>query len=628
MDRSRAPDAPDAAVGAASRFGSIRSAVGAGTGAAIGGGLGGVGIALLAHPESPVVIDVAFVVGVVVGVLACRLRPGLPIVVVGVAVYLLRLLAVQPAAVVGVVVAGAAAAGAGLLAHRLRATARVEHRLHVAVASVVATVAAVVATFVYGVYGVTRHLRFGSGSWDHGCYLHNAWLFAHGHAFSTTAVSSVLGDAAFWGGTNHFMPSLVLTAPLSWLMEATSSSSLLIVAQAVVVCAAAIPLAAIARHRGLPLLTTTALCVCFLFSMGVQAALLFDVHEIAPVPLLLLTVLWIAETRAPSPRAIAAVVALLLVLGGTKESSLLYAAAVGAWLLLFASGRWRVVGAVAVGVFAAAFVVVVAVVQPALLEPGSKGMIHLARFGPAGSSGGVANGLGGLLASTLLQPGQTLATLVSPDQKLSTLGVSGSGFGFLPFVSGEALVLGLPNLAERFLADKREMWGLGFHYGLVGAAVVAVGAAGTLTRLQRRAPARVHFDISATVFLLVSMVASFIASPTAPDLAAFEKPYYASAAEAARYRRALALIDDDDAVVAQNHFLPHLALREHIWLPEQRFVDRADVVVLDTAASPWPHDGQHVRRLVARLEADPRFTVAFREATTWVFQRSTLDDVR
>ncbi len=571
---------------------------------AIGGGLGAVGLATHLGAPPDAVVDVACVLGALAGVFVRRRWARAPIAIVGVGVFLLRLVWVLPVLMVGVVTAAALALGLARLV-----PAPPPGRQHV----VVAGGAAVVAGLVYTAFSVHRHLRFGSGSWDYGCYLHNAWLFAHGQAFSTHAVSSVLGDAAFWGGTNHFMPSLVFTAPLAWVMEATSSTSLLLVAQVAVVCGAVVPLAAVARRRGLPLLTTTAVALAFLFHTGVQAALLFDVHEVAPVPCLIFVILWIVETKQASARAVGAVVVLLLLLGGTKESALLYAAALSALLML--RPGWRLLGVVGVVFFAAAFVVVVGVVQPALLEPESKGMIHLARFG-----GGDA---GGLLQNVLLHPGRTLVSLISPDVKLMSIGTAGAGFGFLALASGEALVLALPNLAERFLADKREMWGLGFHYGLVGAAFLSWGALDIVSRLRARLSAAVlpRFDVFASVLLLGSTLASSAFSPTPPDLATFDKPYYASADDIARYQRALALVADDTAVIAQNHFLPHLALREHIWLPERRFLARADVVVLDTAASPWPHDPHSVQRLVADLEHDPRFDVAFHEATTWVFVR-------
>jgi uncharacterized membrane protein len=463
-----------------------------------------------------------------------------------------------------------------------------------------------------------RHARFGSGSWDHGCYLHNAWLFAHGEAFSMTARSSVLGDVAFWGGTNHFMPSLVLTAPLAWLMEALGTTSLLLVAQAFVVSAAVIPLALLAHQANLGPRTTTALSAAYLFAVPTQAFLLFDVHEIAPVPLLLFAAVAVIRSGTPSPRAVGAVVALLIVLAGCKESALLYAAAVGAWMVIFVPS-WRGVGGGVLVAMVALFVGVTGYLQPALLEPGGR-MIHVARFVDLADDGQRA-GLLSVLTSIIMHPGRALAALVTPDVKLVTIGTSMGAFGGLTLLSGEALVLALPNLAERFLSDKREMWGLGFHYGLTGVAIVAIGAIDTLRRLRTRVDQPTAFDVGAATFLVASLVGSLVASPVTPELATWTKPYYADDEAVDRYRRALALVNADDAVVAQNHFLPHVALRAAVWLPEVRFIDRADVVVLDPRASPWPHGRSHVEQLVHDLLRDERFVVAFHEASTWVFRR-------
>src|SRR3954469_25091203 len=77
---------------------------------------------------------------------------------------------------------------------------------------VAAGVPALIACIVYCVFSIARHERFGSGSWDMGCHIHNIFLLG----YLKPPVSSVLGDANFWGGTNHFMPSEILAAPLAW----------------------------------------------------------------------------------------------------------------------------------------------------------------------------------------------------------------------------------------------------------------------------------------------------------------------------------------------------------------------------------------------------------------------------
>jgi uncharacterized membrane protein len=582
--------------------------------AAIAVGAGAVGLVLAAGAHARgVVVDVAFILAAVVGVVAARRRPALLPACVTTGLLALALpLGAHGGARGAVTVAGVfGALAVGLWLHRRPPSAASllpPHR-HLLPAGLLAAIALV----VYGVYAVERHRRFGSGAWDYGCYVHNAWLFAHGDAFSLAARSAVLGDAAFWGGTNHFMPSLIFTAPRSWWMEWTGDTAWLAVAQNAVVAAAAFPLALLGRRRGVSPLVSAAIVAAFLFHVGTQAALLFDVHEIAPVPLLLFTALCIVDDR-PDRRRLIALTGVLLVWAGTKESSWLGVASFGLYLVVLQPG-WRRVGAVVSILGVVGFIVVVGVIQPALLEEGNKGMIHAARFRGVGAE--PAGTLSEAALSLLLHPGRTVAAVVTPIEKLQTLLTSTAGFGHAPLASPAALLLGGANLAERFLADKREMWGLAFHYGLVTAAWLAVGAIDVAARL-RQAPTIVGG------MLVGGMALSFVTAARPPDLARLEQPYFASADDVARFHRALAVVDADDAVIAQNHFLPHLALRRHIWLPEERFVPRADVVVLDLSSSPWPHDARHIRRLARRLEQDPAFMVAFREQTTVVFRRRPL----
>lgn len=470
-------------------------------------------------------------------------------------------------------------------------------------ALVAAGVPAAVAFVVYSLFSVTRHVRFGSGSWDMGCYVHNLYLLG----FGKPPVSSVLGDANFWGGTNHFMPSLYLAAPLAW----TGWTSSLLVLQAALVAGAVLPLALLAARRGLGPLATAGVSVAYLFAVGVQTMINFDVHEICPVPLCLFLALWSFETGRRGLAYFA-----LVVMAGTKEPAIVYAAAVGLYIAATMPGR-RAEGLSIFVAFLAWFFIVTSVIQPAFLEQGSQGMMHVARFRALGGTPSE------IATNALLHPLQTVGMLVSPSSKAQTLAVTLGGFAFLPIFAPEALLLAGPNLAERFLSDKREMWGLGFHYSLVLVGNCAYATVQALARIRTRVTSAHHrtFDAAAGILLLAAMVGSHLAAPFPPEFSSLQKPYMASSEEVERYRRALALIPDHAPVVAQNHFLPHLAFRQFIWQPERKFVDRAAFVVLDTKASPWPHSAAHVSRLADDLRRDARFEVAFEEQTTLVFRR-------
>jgi uncharacterized membrane protein len=463
---------------------------------------------------------------------------------------------------------------------------------------------ALVALIVYVVFSVTRHVRFGSGSWDMGCYVHNLFLLG----FAQPPVSSVLGDANFWGGTNHFMPSLYLVAPLAW----TGATSSLLVVQAAVVALAVVPLAWLAERRGLGPCAIAAVSVAFLFAVGTQSFIEFDVHEVAPVPFLLFTAL-LAFDLPPSTRTRVVAFAALVVLAGCKESAIAYAAAACA-LAAVAYRAHRVPAAVGALAFTGAFVLVVRVIQPALLEPGGT-MLHEGRF---------AGGLTGLVGHIVAHPFATVAQVFAPAPKASTLANIAGTFAFLPALSPAAWLLAAPNLVERFLSDKREMWGLGFHYSLYLVAVCAYGAVLVLGQIRSRVVLRMSeraVDGALGAIIAAAFVASIALSPVTPEFASLHKPYMADDARVERYRRALAIVPDDAKVVAQNHFLPHLAFRRFIWQPYEKFVARADYVILDVTDSPWPHSARHVADLDRRLAADPAWRAAFSEGSTRVYAR-------
>ncbi len=245
-------------------------------------------------------------------------------------------------------------------------------------------------------------------------------------------------------------------------------------------------------------------------------------------------------------------------------------------------------------------------------------MLHAQRFPGVGDV--PATSLWEAAWSMVQHPLRALSLFVTPVQKAHTLVTLALSSGGVALLSPEALLLAAPNLAERMLSNKQEMWGTAFHYSLVTSSCFIAGGTLTLSRWRRRFPSMP--DAPVAVAVVACVLASWAMAARPPDLLRYEQPYFATSSQVQRYQRALSYVRDNDAVVAQNYFLPHVALREHIWLPEARFISRADVVVLDSASSPWPHRAAHVQRLIDALQRDAAFEVVFHEETTFVFRRS------
>lgn len=468
---------------------------------------------------------------------------------------------------------------------------------------------------VYAVWSVTRHQWFGTGSWDLGLYNQNAWLAGHGGPL----FSSVIEESHFLG--DHFAPVTFLWAPFTW----TGQTWILLVVQVGLVTGASIPLAALARRAGLGPGAVFGVTVAFLFAIGTQSMLNFDFHLIAPVPL----GLYLAVLGFESDRRWLAYLGLGLVLI-CKESAILYAGAVGGWLFLTKPGK-RVEGAAIAAFCLAFFWIVVSKVQPYLLSLGAPKPAHFDAYKAFGDT------LGEALANMVRHPGKVLVVLVTPEQKAETLLISFGGFGFLALGTPSALWLALPNLVERFLGSKREMWGLSFHYSLTLLAILAWASVQTIARLERACARRRTralddgllsrlarpgvLDLGVAVFLLLTTVGTMRVYPREYDLQRLFMPYFSSAEGAAINHRALEIIPPDGKVMAQNHFVPHLSFRELVWRLQPRFLAKADWVVVNPDESPWPHDRDHVLRLTRRLFDDPAWTLVFSEGTTAVFEK-------
>ena len=272
-----------------------------------------------------------------------------------------------------------------------------------------------------------------------------------------------------------------------------------------------------------------------------------------------------------------------------------------------------------------AFVLVVGVLQPALLEGGPQGMIHLARFKDFGDSVPEA-----LLAMAAF-PAKTFMMFFGAELKQQTWLFTLGAYGFLPLCAPEAFVLMLPNLMERFLSDKREMWGLGFHYSVVWvslsayASLLAVDRVGKcLRRLpvilnQKQAQKTLSFTVA--LWLLFCWAGSLQYAPRSFEFKSLQKNYFSTPAQIEINKKALLQIPDDAPVVAQNHFLPFLAFRQFVWQPQDKFFPKATFAILNPTESAWPHSKKHIRRWLTRLWRDPDWVLVFSEGTTVVFEK-------
>ncbi len=297
-----------------------------------------------------------------------------------------------------------------------------------------------------------------------------------GYAHLSAPVSLARGisdgqGAHFMLLADHWSPVLALLAPLYWIHDGPGT---LLVAQAVLFALAIPPLWAYTRRRLSPGAAYFT-CVAYALSLPVMAAVVFDFHEVAFVPVL--TAVMVERfDHGKRWHGVLAAVALLLV----KEDMGLLVAGFGGYLLLTRrrADVWTGLAFVAGGI--AATWVATRVLIPAF---GGSATFYWAygQFGPT---------LGSAVLDVITHPLHALHVFFTPWVKSRTMIGLLATFGFLPLASPMVVAV-LPLLAERMLASGYPLWWQAkFQYDAFLVMMLCCAAVDGAARLQKHWPAR------------------------------------------------------------------------------------------------------------------------------------------
>ena len=321
------------------------------------------------------------------------------------------------------------------------------------------------AALIYAVYALIRFRRFLTSTFD--LVIFDQGVRGYAHFSAPVSIARGVAD----GGTAHFVllsdhwsPILAVLAPLYWIHDGPAT---LLVAQAVLFALAIPPLWAFTRRQlGAP--CAYFVSAAYALSLPVMAAITFDFHEVAFVPVLtaVMAERFQAGRRLP---AILAAVALLLV----KEDMGLLIAGYGVYLLV-TRRRWTGLAFLAGGV--AATWLASRVLIPAF---GGSASFYWA-YGEFGRTAGSA------AAGIVTHPLHALHVLVTPGVKARTMIGLLVPLGFLPLASPLTLAA-VPLLAERMLASGYPLWWQAkFQYDAFIVMILFLAAVDGAARLQRR----------------------------------------------------------------------------------------------------------------------------------------------
>jgi uncharacterized membrane protein len=448
-----------------------------------------------------------------------------------------------------------------------------------------------VAAALYSYVSLYRHLHFASNAFDLAVQDQTVWGYSRLEFINNTVlgIPNLLGD--------HFHPILIVLAPFMWLWN---SAGVLLVAQAILLAAAAIPIY-LWGERELGPAAGIAFAVAYLAFWGVLAGVIYDFHHVAFAVPAISFALYATLTRRNWLLIPAVAVAML-----TREDVALTLIALGVYILVV-QRRW-IVGASLVVINAAWFAALLGVVIPAL--GGGVAYRHWT-YSALGDSPLAA------ASYVVRHPVDALKLLFTPPEKVRVWAGSALAFALLPLAS-PILIVAIPSFLERFWSSSPNFWSFHYQYSMLPAPILTFAAIDTCAWARRllrgRVPAlpRIAMPIAAAA---TSLVLTFVLIRPLAEMTS-----YPSNARSAEIQSCLNTVPADASVTASNALVPHLSHRDQIYLITMQ--PTADYVAIDPATYRDFFRGEEDQlRQIVRGDLAAGFGIVCANDTTLVLAR-------
>jgi uncharacterized membrane protein len=382
----------------------------------------------------------------------------------------------------------------------------------------------------FGQLSVAVHDGYGTPGYDMGIFDQGVWLLSRFHApFVTVMGRDLFGD--------HTSFVLLLAVPLYWIWPHAQT---LLVLQAVLIAAAAIPIYVLARRLTGNIALATCLAAAYLLNPALQNGNLEQFHPESFLVLFVSLAIFAAIESVGWLLALSVIASLLV-----KEDTALLMAPLGLWVMLRRNRRWGIwiiAGSVGYAIFATQVVI-------RLLLGTTSFYSGRIPFG----------GIWGLVTEPVLHPLRFFSYARSGYKPFYIWQMAAS-FGFVFLIAPEVAAIGLLTLAENVLSTFPYMQQIIYHYSLPLVPVLAMGTVFAVGRL----PTLATRTVATSVVLFAALV-----SCTLWGLAPFSRHTYPhmspNSAETIAVNDVLATVPADAVVSAYYPYVAHLDHRALIY---------------------------------------------------------------
>lgn len=391
---------------------------------------------------------------------------------------------------------------------------------------------------------------------------------------------------------DHFSPSLFLLSPFYWIID---RSEMLLFIQAVSVGLSGFVLYSIGCTVLKNKLQALSILVCYFLFVGLQNAILFDFHEVTVMSLPLMLTFWaIVNKKLPL------YIIFFLITLGFKESTFFLGVGI-AIVVFFLRKEWRKI-AVASAVLSLMW-----------------GLFSIKVVIPYFSGGGyqyspdLRDGSFGLLTGFFNYP-----------IKRETLFYSFLSFSFLSIFSPMFWLVLLQDFALRFLPYAPARWGLGVHYSIQTAQLLAISSIYGMKNIKK-----INFFSSHSVLFCVCIVANAIFLYRfilhGPLALAYNPAFYQNTKNFVFLDNLIKRVPKDVSVMTQNNLASHLT-HQKVFLLRNGYQDfKPDYIIMDVRSGQNANDffgTVEVNQTLKRLIDDSRYTVVYNTKDQYIFKKN------
>lgn len=445
----------------------------------------------------------------------------------------------------------------------------------------------------FSYFTIRNHYRLGTAAMDLGIEDNLLWNAMHwGPLFKASPLS---GPTATHAGFHQTYFSYVLV----WAYRLSPRPETLLILQAILMGAAAIPLHFVARQK-LGAWTSCLMGLAYLFYPPLHGAALYDFHYLPLAVVFLWSTLYFME----SGRYVWAAIAVLFTLSVREDISALLVI-IGAYLIL--TGERPLGGLIVSIVGAAYFVVIKFVVMPRFLG-GTEAFIHqYILLVPKGEGG-----FGGVLKTVLANPAFTMETLLERDKLIYALKIA-TPFAFLPWRRPIGWLCTVPGFFFTLLETKYPpLIQTSFQYTTYWTTFLFIAVISNLHWLERRQsldPGRAQvWRAERSAWLVVFVLGIFVMTHQFGALLQQNTviggfgPYRFDLTEADRQRhdrlyKLIAQVPPDAKIVSSELIVPHVSSRK------DSYTMRTGVFDADYMLAWLPARGDEARFITAAIKS-------------------------